>query len=143
MIIITILIKFLLTLALSIITLIHLYWLLGGRKGLDAALPHNISTIEKNLSNVSIISLNIYMLFPIIGVFSLLLLSLYDVISVPYKNGIHLVFSLVFITRGLTGWIINRFSNKEIFRKNNNKIYSPTTLLIGIFLLFLYYQDPG
>ena len=73
---------------------------------------------------------------------SYLVLSLHDLIVIPYKNVIYLVFLFLFIIRGLIGRVINWFSRKEIFRKNNNKIYLPVALSIGIALLFLYYQGP-
>ena len=130
----------LLTLILSTITIIHIYWFFGGEKGLDVSLPHDITEIKKKFSKLTIQILNMVFITPVIVTLLFLILSLYSIIPImePYKPLILYVFSIIFIVRGLTGWLINKWSKKESFKKQNTFIYSPISFIIGILLYILY-----
>jgi len=131
----------LLTVSFSSITLIHVYWFLGGEKGLDAALPHDIEILKNKFSLPVIRLINAFLLAPVILVFCMLILSLHDgfLLIAPYKKQIYFWFSILFILRGVLGWLLlNKFTKKEIFIRNNTFIYSPISLVLGVLLMGLY-----
>jgi hypothetical protein len=130
----------LLTIILSTITAIHIYWFFGGEKGLDASLPHDITTIKKKFSKLTIQILNMVLIAPVIATLLILILSFYSIIPIldTYKPLILYTFSIIFTIRGLTGWLLNKWSKKESFKKQNTFIYSPISFTIGILLYILY-----
>ncbi len=133
---------FLLSVILSCITIIHIYWFFGGEKGLDASLPHDIEGIKKRFSMPMIRLINCIFIGPVITVLVLLIISLYNILPFlnTYKSLIYFWFAFIFILRGTVGWVfINKFSKKEIFIRNNTRIYSPIALSIGILFFFLYF----
>ncbi|RAP25809.1 hypothetical protein DID78_07145 [Candidatus Marinamargulisbacteria bacterium SCGC AG-343-D04] len=133
--------QILLTCILSCIFSIHFYWFLGGEKGLDASLPHDINSIKKRLSNTSIRMLNALLIFPILLVLITLIISIHSENSIltPFQQQIHLYASILFILRGLFGWVLTRFSKKPDFKRNNTYIFSPLSLLIGFLFLSLIF----
>ena len=131
----------LLTVAFSVIALIHLYWFFGGERGLDAALPNDMEMVKKRFSLPVIRIFNAIFIAPVILVLCMLIVSLYDVVPViaPYKAQLYFWFSIIFILRGVLGWlVINKFTKKEIFIRNNTVIYSPISFTLGLLLLGLY-----
>ena len=135
------LITTLLTLTLSIITVIHIYWFCGGEKGLDAALPNDIEAMKKRFSKPILLFLNGLLLFPVIVVLIFLILSLYSVLPflAPYEQSIYFWFSIIFIARALFGWLLfNKLTSKELFIKQNARLYSPIFLFLGISFLIRY-----
>ena len=131
------LIIILLTLTLSIITAIHIYWFFGGERGLDAALPNDIEAIKKQFSTPMIHFLKGLFLSPIIVVLIFLILSLTDYFPLldPHKQSIYFWFSIIFIVRALLGWsVINRVTKKDLFIFYNTRLYSPISFFIGILL---------
>eukprot|EP01047_Picozoa_sp_COSAG01_P000036 COSAG01_NODE_1_length_100484_cov_170.446142_36_plen_144_part_00 len=132
----------LLTVLLSVITLIHVYWMFGGERGLDAALPHDISRIKQSLAKPVIVALNFMLVLPVVMVLSVLILSLYPVFLpaiVPPASMIYKGAAAVLIVRGLGGRLLNKFSKKAQFIHLNNQLYSPVALLLGVLFASLLF----
>ena len=129
-----------LTLLLGIITLIHVYWFLGGERGLDAALPTGYNQFKKRFSLVVLRLVNTLLIGPVIVVLVMLIISLYDLvlwISI-YKHEIYFWFGTLFILRAVLGWLLfDKLIKKELFIQKNRIIYSPVSMLIGLLFLAL------
>lgn len=129
-----------LTLLLGSITLLHMYWFLGGEKGLDAALPTNYNHIKKQFSYITLRLVNAILLAPVIGVLIILIISLYDLIFLIslYKHDIYFWFGIIFIFRAVIGWLVfHKIIKKELFIQKNRTIYSPVSMFIGLLFLAL------
>lgn len=133
-------IKICLTITLSVITTIHIYWFFGGQKGLNAAIPTQLDDIKQKISKPLLTLLRMISLGPVIIILIFLLLSIYSVTPFlePYKLSIYYIFSILFIVRGSLGWVINLFSKNDTFNKKNISIYSPISLFIGILFFCLF-----
>jgi len=134
------LIKTSLSLLLIPITSLHLYWLCGGEIALDGALPTDLEKFKKKFSPLSWVIGNILLILPVIIALVYLILSFYISLGPldKFQDSIYLFFSIVFILRGLFGWLINKFTTKDIFIRRNSRIYSPISLFLGVLLFTLY-----
>lgn len=125
----------------SIITIFHIYWSIGGLwPG-----KNKQDFIDKVLGNGSEVpSLTMY-IFVIIVFLSMAIFPLavyYNVnleILSKYKNYIFLVFSVIFLLRGATMFVSFLAKDvKPIFLKYNKKIYAPLCLSLSISYFYLY-----
>ena len=137
---IELLIKAVLTLFLTPITLLHVYWLCGGKGALDGALPNDLATLKKRFSALTFYIGNFFALLPVILTLLYLIFSFYLSLGPldKFQHQLYLFFSIIFIIRGLFGWMINKFTTKSIFIKRNTLFYSPIALFLGILLYILY-----
>lgn len=122
------------------ITGLHVYWLFGGEKALDGALPNDYYDSKRLFTRHQLIALRIFLLGPVVLTLGFLigcLLSLFPFIS-PYQSMIYKGFAILFIARGLLGPFFNRFTKKNAFKVRNAFIYSPVAFLIGILFYTLY-----
>ena len=134
-----IILKTILTIILLPITLLHIYWAFDGKIALDGAWPTDLSQINQKLSSKTFFIIKFLLLLPVILVLICLIASFYIVphnFIIDYQT-LYMIFSLIFILRGLSGWIINRFSSKSLFKKRNTLIYSPVAFLIGTLFYLL------
>ena len=130
-----------LTVLLSCIGLLHVYWLVGGEKWLDAALPNDYERAKQQFSVPVMRILKVITLAPVIIVLGVLVVSLYDIFLFidPYKEQVYFWFSIIFISRGVLGWlVINKLTKKDLFIRNNTLIYSPISLSLGVLFMALY-----
>ena len=131
-----IIIKLTLTFILFPITCLHVYWLFGGKIALDGALPTDLSKLKKMFSPSIFLLGTIGLLSPVIIVLIYLILSFYISFGFldSFKTFSYLFLSIIFLLRGLFGWVINRFTSKTLFKKRNSYIYSPISILLGILM---------
>tara|TARA_B100001094_G_C17807274_1_gene612077 strand:- start:112 stop:540 length:429 start_codon:yes stop_codon:yes gene_type:complete len=132
--------KISLTLLLIPITSLHVYWLCGGEISLDGALPTDLEKFKKKFSPLSWVIGNSLLILPVIIALLYLILSFYISLGPldKFQRPIYLFFSIVFIFRGLFGWLINKFTTKDIFKRRNIRIYSPISFCLGVLLFILY-----
>lgn len=137
---IELIVKIILSFLLIPITSLHVYWLCGGEIALDGALPNDLTKLKTKFSPVNLIIGNSLLLSPVIAVLIYLILSFYVNLGPldKFQQSLYLFFSIVFIVRGLFGWLINKFTTKDVFKKRNIRIYSPVSFSIGVLLFILY-----
>jgi Protein of unknown function (DUF3995) len=119
---------------------VHFYWGLGGKWGLDAALPktvNNENTMNPGIFGCFIVGFALLS----VAVFVLIKVNFLE-ISIPYfilKYGQYFL-ATVFIIRAIGDFKYAGFSKKTqntAFAINDTKYYSPLCLLIGIMFLLL------
>ena len=137
----SLIIKPILTIVLGGIAGIHMYWMCGGQKGLDASLPHDIMQIKQRMSAPLICIIQIVTIVPVVFVLMGLIVSLYPekvAIVEPHIKIIYGGAALLFLLRGLGGGLLNKMSKKAIFIRLNSTVYSPLSAGIGIGYGLLY-----
>ena len=133
-------ILFLINLILIPATLLHIYWILGGEKILDIALPFDINDKKESLGKTTYTSLVILSLSPVIAL-QCLVLCLINGIATPvdtYKSIILTCGSIFCILRALLGWtFMNSWFKDTSFQYYNIRYYSTIFLILGFGFLLL------
>ena len=121
-------------------TLLHIYWILGGEKILDIALPFNVNDKKESLGKITYYSLAILSLAPVIAL-QCLVLCLINGIVTPvdtYKSIILIGGSMFCIIRALLGWtFMNSWFKNTSFQYYNIRYYSTIFLILGLGFLVL------
>ena len=121
-------------------TLLHIYWILGGEKMLDIALPFDINDKKKSLGKTTYTSLVLLSLAPVI-ILQCIVICLINGIATPvdtYKSIILMGGSVFCILRALLGWtFMNSWFKDSVFQYYNIRYYSPIFLILGLGFLIL------
>jgi hypothetical protein len=125
---------------LFVISLIHVYWAFGGKKGVDLAIP--VVEGGKAFTPGTLITLSVA---AALTVFSLLSLGLIDVIAKPqtlesYIEWIALVVGAIFVLRAVGDFNMVGFSKKNQqgqFARLDTWLYSPLCLCLGVGYFYL------
>ena len=121
-------------------TLLHIYWILGGEKILDIALPFDVNDKKESLGTSTYTSLVILSLAPVIAL-QCLVLCLINGIVTPvdtYKSIILIGGSMFCIIRALLGWtFMNSWFKNTSFQYYNIRYYSTIFLILGLGFLVL------
>ena len=121
-------------------TILHIYWILGGEKVLDIALPFNYNDKKKSLGKSLYYTLGILSLAPVITM-QILMLYLINDIPTPYSNFKELILlgsSIFCILRAIIGWSLkNKVFQNTTFQNYNIKVYSPIFLILGLGFMIL------
>ena len=121
-------------------TLLHIYWILGGEKILDIALPFDINDKKESLGKTTYTSLTILSLTPVI-ILQCLVLCLINGITTPvdtYKDSILMGGGIFCIIRAVLGWtVMNSWFKDTSFQYYNIRYYSTIFLILGLGFLVL------
>jgi Protein of unknown function (DUF3995) len=119
---------------------IHFYWGVGGKWGLDAALPkteNNVNTISPGIVACFLVG------FILMGVAGLILIKM-NIIAFTLPSFIAeyslVALALVFFIRAIGDFKYAGFTKKVKtgkFAENDSRFYSPLYLLIGVLFLLL------
>ena len=118
--------KLTLLLLLFPITLLHIYWLCGGEKWLNEALPISLEQTKKRVSASLYKITKLFSLLPVIITLILLQLNIMNFLPLSYKMSvsINVLFAYIFLLRGLLGFtVINWVVKKELFKRYNTTLY--------------------
>jgi len=118
-----------------ILSLLHLYWTLGGKWGLDASLP----TDEKGEKLLQPGKFETFIVFFVLGLFAVYYLRLTSFIEFSLPHGLVQVISwvipIIFLIRSIGDFKYVGFFKKHtssLFAKNDSRYFSPLCLLIAI-----------
>lgn len=125
---------------LSIISLIHVYWAFGGKKGVNLAIPLIDGT--KAFTPGAIVTLLVAAALALFAILSLILIDVVDVLKVPadYIKWGGITVGSIFILRSIGDFNMVGFSKKRKqgqFATLDSWLYSPLCLLLGAGYFYL------
>ena len=116
-------------------TLLHIYWILGGEKILDIALPFDVNDKKDSLGKPIYYSLVIFSLTPVITLQCLVLCLINEIVTPvdTYKSIILTGGSMFCMIRAVLGWtLMNSWFKNTPFQYYNIRYYSPIFLVLGL-----------
>lgn len=129
-----------LTIMLSFITCLHIYWMFGGKKWLNEISPFKIDKIQKFLSAKYWKLIALLVFSPVVLCLLIALLSLhpssFPLIGKFYEK-VYLVMGVALMLRGISVNVINKFCSNPNFIYLNSRLYSPLSNLLGLLFLTL------
>lgn len=122
------------------LALLHFYWVFGGRKGLDAAVPSAFQskfTDSKTKKTFAFATLLVGMGLVFCGVITLML-----ALESHFAKTIVMIIGIVFLLRAIGDFKYVGFFKKENlgkFAQRDTQFYSPLCLYLGTSLLYLIF----
>lgn len=125
---------------LSIISLIHVYWAFGGKKGVNLAIPLIDGT--KAFTPGAIVTLLVAAALALFAILSLILIDVVHVFKIPadYIKWGGIIVGSIFILRSIGDFNMVGFSKKRKqgqFATLDSWLYSPLCLLLGAGYFYL------
>lgn len=131
---------------LCILSLLHIYWVVGGQWGLHGAIPEKY--LERYLQSENHLLMRLSTLVVAIGLmmFSFVILSNHYALSTLISGTMirvgTLMIAIIFTLRAIGDFnIVGIFkkASDSVFAKNDNKIYIPICLFLAVGSYFIYF----